>query len=432
MSVLHEYAVNVVRLLGGFIICVSGLSACQPASSILHSTVVPYTEEVSSLPPTLTRSPVPTATETKPLPTFTSTSTATITATLTPVQPSPTLTPADLVLTEWKGDFFKEISQNCRTPESTCWIGATDGYANDMSLKKEQIDIASDWANPYLVFWHKYKIGVGLKAEVIVESGGNEEIPLSYKSGIQDWSLQVVDLTAYRGKRIKIGFKAPDGIPKRKCLSNPCTETQYSPGQSSTWIIQDIRIIPNYKSNELAGSPDYTPPPPAYFSSNEPFRITQWSVELFQEITQNCYLPDLPCWWGKTERMGHDLSLTGKDEFYVASHWPNPYLVYWTRYDIEQGTYAIVVFKTRESDEVLLRYEPGSADWFQEAIDLSPFSGDGFSILFIGKDIASFEHCTAYMGSIASGTRCVRLQKSPGAAVEWAIQDIHIVPDYKP
>jgi hypothetical protein len=143
-------------------------------------------------------------------------------------QPSPA--PAKISLTKWKKLYFLEISSGCKFPDMPCWKsndGPDVGFDSIILTSAESTAIDPNWNNPYLVFWHKYYFDKA--AEIDVSSGSSWEVLQVYGQGNRDWIMQSFNLSRYKGKSVSFRFVLE---PYHKI---------------STWLIQDIQIVPDFK-----------------------------------------------------------------------------------------------------------------------------------------------------------------------------------------
>jgi type II secretory pathway pseudopilin PulG len=154
-------------------------------------------------------------------------------------QVAPTLVPASsldpIQILDWSMAFWFYLPNGCHG-SSPCWRTNDDykkhfGGAPLVLTSKQSYLIDQNWPKPYLVFWDKQEIRVPVTVEVV--SDGTPVTLIEYPKGKKDWTDEALDLSRFKGKEIIIRFVA---------TGKPYVEV---PG--TTWYIENIQIIPNYK-----------------------------------------------------------------------------------------------------------------------------------------------------------------------------------------
>lgn len=166
--------------------------------------------------------------------------------------PAPTLAPSDtpaaptsapaapeeIAITEWKLNFFNPINSGCKIPNTGCWAMNDDfkkHSGNELSLvSKVPVLIDPSWPRPYLVFWHKYTFQKTARVDISGNGTWSTMLILNQQKSSDIWKPGAIDLSLFKGKEILVNFAA-----EGKWLAHPSI-----PG--SDWIINDVRIVPNY------------------------------------------------------------------------------------------------------------------------------------------------------------------------------------------
>jgi hypothetical protein len=138
--------------------------------------------------------------------------------------------------------------------------------------------------------------------------------------------------------------------------------------------------------------------------------ITEWNMYFWVPLTSGCKLPDIPCWkladdWKKAQSSSGDGVLTSKEPVLIDTAWERPYLVYWNKrllrrtgaVDIQVDGMWITVRNVGDT----------RSEWAQEAVDLQPYKGKQLIVRFM-SEIGYYQQST------------------------WFIQDVKIVPNFKP
>ncbi len=157
----------------------------------------------------------------------------------TPAQPtSASASQEEILITEWKLNFFNPINSGCKVPNTGCWAMNDDfkkHSGNELSLvSKVPVLIDPGWPRPYLVFWHKYTFQKTARVDISGNGTWSTMLILNQQKSSDVWKPGAIDLSMFKGKEILINFAA-----EGKWLAHPSI-----PG--SDWIINDVRIVPNY------------------------------------------------------------------------------------------------------------------------------------------------------------------------------------------
>lgn len=166
----------------------------------------------------------------------------------TPETPLPTETSAATPLPEFIEiknidgiGFHFTNSTKCKDEKEGCWILTT--YKQKASLEqKEYFYIDPNWANPYLVFDHKYS-SEGYSFFGYMEITADNEVGWSQKRGFKktvfDWVEEAFDLNEYKGHEIlfRIKFSPTSDVVSK----NP------SKFNFHDWFITPFKIVPNYQ-----------------------------------------------------------------------------------------------------------------------------------------------------------------------------------------
>ncbi len=151
---------------------------------------------------------------------------------------------------------------------------------------------------------------------------------------------------------------------------------------------------------------------PAGALPGETIVVTDWKMSRFAQINSGCYFPNQVCWKGDDkytfEQNGIiNLTLSSREPVFVDPSWSNPYLLFWHKFSIPR--YATISINADGRWSLMGTYT-GKQDWALSAIPLELFKEKNIKIQFLaeGKPFAY----------------------DPKA--DWYIQDIKIIPDYKP
>jgi hypothetical protein len=224
---------------------VSKAAPTSTTRSTLASDTPRPTATVTPQPPTRTETSTPTNTPTQ-IPTNTSEPTFTPTATLLP-------SPFVLSAADMKANNFLYLTTNtCIQPDMACWEGQ---WGEKSLITTKSIYIDPNWMNPYLNFWHTYKIdlpGTNISVQI---SGDDQWFPIHYYSeGVMGWLLESIPLRDFKGEEISIRFYAPSDIKDKLTwhviiggrLKEKTTKFVYT----TDWSIQGIQIVPNFQADK--------------------------------------------------------------------------------------------------------------------------------------------------------------------------------------
>jgi hypothetical protein len=137
-------------------------------------------------------------------------------------------------LTDFKMYFWVPLSSGCKLADLPCWKLADDWKTAQSSsgdgvlTSKQALLIDPAWEKPYLVFWDKRVLRRTGAVEIQVDG-----VWITVKNVGQthsEWTQQAIDLQPYKGKQMIVRFISEIGF-----------------AQQSTWFIQDVKIVPNYK-----------------------------------------------------------------------------------------------------------------------------------------------------------------------------------------
>jgi hypothetical protein len=144
--------------------------------------------------------------------------------------------------------------------------------------------------------------------------------------------------------------------------------------------------------------------------------LVNWDQNYFVPISTGCPVEDSPCWKADDDsdkHFGGTLSLVCEDTVFIDPEWPNPYLVFWHKYDLARPANVSILFNSQW--EYLKIYGKGQSNWSQDAFDLSKYKGDTILIQFSTDGRAPY----------------VWPHPAPPKN-DWYIQYVQIVPDYAP
>jgi hypothetical protein len=254
------------RIVSLTLLLVVVLAACTPVATA--TPLLPTSTVAAEVLPTNTTLPTPTLSATS-TPTFTPLPpTPTALPTATPIPPTPVPTIAPVALTEWILGYILERTSDCPVVGNVCWIGITEGLGahNMRMIGKQEVYVDPQWPSPYLVFWHEYKIGTDLYAEVRINTDSARNVARVYQQGTQLWVQEALDLQAYKGQTITVEFYAKDGKRKpgfKNYVRIPGAGLNITyDGKVTAWTIQDVRIVPDFvPAPAPAGTSSPTPAP---------------------------------------------------------------------------------------------------------------------------------------------------------------------------
>jgi hypothetical protein len=169
-------------------------------------------------------------------------------------------------------------------------------------------------------------------------------------------------------------------------------------------------------------SPQATQPPPpdtpqvaptlAPAGSVDPIQILDWKMAFWVSLPNGCRGKD-PCWRTNDDYKKHlgmsPMVLASQKSYLIDSSWPKPYLVFMTKWKIQNpATVELIIDGT---PIIVKQYPKGQSDWSNDRIDLSNYKGKEISIRF------------SVNGKWGSGGI---------AGSEWYLENIRILPSYKP
>jgi hypothetical protein len=153
---------------------------------------------------------------------------------LATVAPTSATSPASLSITDWKMYFWVPLTSGCKVLNIPCWKLADDWKTAQTSsgdgvlTSKVSVLIDPAWERPYLVFWDKRQLRRTGAVEIQVD--GEWIGVMNVNQTRAEWTQQTIDLQPYKGKQLTVRFMAEIGYY-----------------QQSTWFIQDVKIVPNFK-----------------------------------------------------------------------------------------------------------------------------------------------------------------------------------------
>jgi len=157
----------------------------------------------------------------------------------TPTSSNPQATPAPELISNWQQGFFVPLTSGCYFNDLPCWK-TDDDYDKHQGgmmalISRDSILIDADWANPYLVFWHKYDLA--RDAYISVMANGQWDYLEIYREGKINWTQAFFDLSKYKGESIIIQFSTQGRTQRRWPAQAP---------KGSDWYIQAINIYPDF------------------------------------------------------------------------------------------------------------------------------------------------------------------------------------------
>lgn len=233
---------------------------------VLNRETVGTSEEVTSSPTqvavqitTMVPGPSPTAEATQtPLPSDTPLPTVAPSPTETEavLETSPTIPAAtdtaepaseEIILQDWVLTEFDEITTGCPLPGGPCWSGESSRAAGDSTpllLKLTSADfilIKKEWENPTLVFWHNYVTRTDSYVVTSILLGSAEIFLKQYTGSNGAGCYDAMDLSNYKDRLVKVYFYV-------KALTSSLDKPF-----SAKWLIQDVRIFPEFEQEMLPG-----------------------------------------------------------------------------------------------------------------------------------------------------------------------------------
>ena len=150
---------------------------------------------------------------------------------------APSPTPSVVFLIDWEMNGLFSKTSGCYQDTANCWECVNSTHCQMISMQAIVID--HQWKNPALLFYQTYKPShyyrtftkVDYGVDLSFEIDGFWRLINEFRKG-GSWNLVVIELDNYRGQklRFKLGYKYNTGV-----------------GTIPSWIIQDIRIDPNYQ-----------------------------------------------------------------------------------------------------------------------------------------------------------------------------------------
>jgi hypothetical protein len=146
--------------------------------------------------------------------------------------------------------------------------------------------------------------------------------------------------------------------------------------------------------------------------SLDPMQILGWKMAFWVSLPKGCR-GNAPCWRTNDDYKKHlgqsPMMLSSQQSYLVDPNWPKPYLVYLTKWKIQNpATVELIIDGT---PIIVKQYPKGQSDWTNDRIDLSNYKGKEISIRF------------AVNGKWGSGGI---------AGSEWYLENIQLIPSYKP
>jgi len=200
--------------------------------------------------------------------------------------------------------------------------------------------------------------------------------------------------------------------------AQPSATLTESPNTNAT--IQAQQATLDARSTSL--SPQDTQPAPtdtpqatpslAPAASLDPIQLLDWKMAFWVSIPNGCR-GKAACWKTNDDYKKHlgqsPMVLVSKQSYLIDPNWPKPYLIYLTKWKITNP--ATVELLIDGTPIIVKQYPKGQNDWTTDRIDLSNYKGKEISIRF------------AVNGKWGSGGI---------AASDWYLENIQIIPNYKP
>jgi len=180
--------------------------------------------------------------------------------------------------------------------------------------------------------------------------------------------------------------------------------------QQATLDAQSTSLSPQITQPAPTDTPQVTPSL-ASAASLDPVQILDWKLVYWFYLPNGCRA-GAPCWRTDDDYKKHlglsPMVLTSKQSYLIDPNWPKPYLMFWNkRRNTSPAAIDLIIDGTPIG---IKQYPKGQIEWSTDAIDLSNYKGKEIIIRF------------SVSGKWGSGT--------PGS--EWYLEDIRIVPNYKP
>jgi hypothetical protein len=180
--------------------------------------------------------------------------------------------------------------------------------------------------------------------------------------------------------------------------------------QQATMDAQATSLLPPATQPPETEIPLVASSVPTSGASLDPVSITDWKMYFWVPLTSGCKVLNLPCWkladdWKTAQTSSGDGVLTSKAPVLIDAAWERPYLVFWNKRQLRRtGAIELQV----DGDWIGVKnLNQTRTEWVQEAIDLQPYKGKQMIVRFL-----------AQIGYAQQST--------------WFIQDVKIVPNYKP
>lgn len=143
--------------------------------------------------------------------------------------------------------------------------------------------------------------------------------------------------------------------------------------------------------------------------------IVDWGLSFWAQLNSGCKVKDTLCWKMDDNYKKHlgssNLVLISKTPILIEESWPNPYLTFWHKYDLERaGNIDLQVGSTWLTIRAMAGKSSGGT-WVQETIDLRDYIGKTLIIRFSAQGIWG-------SGGIKGS--------------DWFVNDVNLVPDYQP
>jgi hypothetical protein len=143
--------------------------------------------------------------------------------------------------------------------------------------------------------------------------------------------------------------------------------------------------------------------------------IEDWGTRLWAALNSGCLVKDAQCWKMDDDYKKHlgayDLVLISKQPVLIDPSWPNPYLVFWHKYDLKRLASVDLQIGGQWVTFLRLTNKSSGGRWIQEAIKLSDYKGKEIIVRFSAQGIWG-------SGGIAGS--------------DWFVNNVILVPDYVP
>lgn len=143
--------------------------------------------------------------------------------------------------------------------------------------------------------------------------------------------------------------------------------------------------------------------------------VLDWGMSFWVPLNSGCTIKDALCWKMDDNYNKHlgsaYLTLSSKTPILIDESWPNPYLTFWHKYKFERTANVDLKVEGKWINVKNLSNLSSGGRWIQEAINLKDYQGKEILISFTGAGIWG-------SGGIKGS--------------DWFVNDVNIVPDYKP